>query len=81
MAAVAGTTLVCPGTALDRLWTLNKLAYDQLARMGTGVGTLFLLLSTALMAATVGWFKRRLWGWRLAVGSLPCRLPETSLIS
>jgi hypothetical protein len=29
---------------------------------------LFLLLSAALTAAAVGWFKGRLWGWRLAVG-------------
>ena len=68
MAAVAGATLVRPGTALDRLWVLNKPAYEQLARMGSAVGTLFLLLSIALVVATTGWFKRRLWGWRLAVG-------------
>ena len=68
MAAFAGTTLVYPGTALARLWTLNKLAYDQLASISTRVGPLFLLLSAALTAAAVGWFKRRLWGWRLAVG-------------
>jgi hypothetical protein len=27
-----------------------------------------LLLSATLVAAGVGWFQRRLWGWRLAVG-------------
>lgn len=30
-------------------------------------GILFLLLGVALAIAGAGWFKRRLWGWRLAV--------------
>src|SRR5689334_17986175 len=41
MAALAGTTLVWQGTALDRLWVLNKSAYMQLAPIGRLVGTLF----------------------------------------
>jgi hypothetical protein len=28
---------------------------------------LFVLLGVALAAAGIGWFRRRLWGWRLAV--------------
>ena len=28
---------------------------------------LFFLLSAALATAGIGWFQRRLWGWRLAV--------------
>jgi hypothetical protein len=31
MASLAGTTLVWPGTTLDRLWTLNPRAYKELA--------------------------------------------------
>jgi len=31
------------------------------------VGVLFLLLGAALATAGLGWFRRRLWGWRLAV--------------
>ena len=68
MAALAGTTLVWRGTALDKLWALNESAHKQLAPAGRSVGPLFLLLSATLTAAAVGWFKRRLWGWRLAVG-------------
>ena len=68
MAALAGTTLVWQGTALDRLWVLNKSAYMQLAPIGRLVGALFLVLSTTFVAAAVGWFKRHVWGWRLAVG-------------
>jgi hypothetical protein len=31
------------------------------------VGVLFLLLSATLALAGTGWFRRRRWGWRLAV--------------
>jgi len=31
------------------------------------VGILFLLLGVSLITAEIGWFRRRLWGWRLAV--------------
>jgi hypothetical protein len=68
VAFIAGTTLVWPGTALDRLWVLNEPAYKQLAPIGTIVGPLFLLLSAALVAAAAGWLKGRLWEWTLAVG-------------
>ena len=68
MAALAGTTLIWRGTALDRVWVLNATAYRQLAPLGRIVGILFLVLSATLAAAGTGWFRRRLWGWRLAVG-------------
>lgn len=67
MASLAATTLVWQGTALDRLWVLNPIAYKQLAPLGSTAGILFLLLSAALITAGIGWFRRRLWGWRLAV--------------
>jgi hypothetical protein len=67
MASLAGTTLVWPGTALSKLWALNAAAYRQLAPLGWRVGILFLGLGAALAAAGVGWFRRSLWGWRLAL--------------
>jgi len=67
MACLAGTTLIWRGTLLDHLWTLNAPAYRQLAPLGKTVGVPFLVLSAALAAAGLGWFGRRLWGWRLAV--------------
>jgi len=67
MASLAATTLLWRGTALDRLWTLNPTAYKQLAPQGCIVGILFLVLGAALITAGIGWFQRRLWGWRLAV--------------
>lgn len=67
MAGLTGTTLLWPGTFLDRIWALNPTAYTQLGPMGRIVGAAFLFLAVALGAAAVGWFLRRLWGWRLAV--------------
>jgi hypothetical protein len=67
MASLAGTTLLWRGTILDRMWVLNSAAYKRLVPLGGVAGMLFLLLGTALAVAGTGWFKRRLWGWRLAV--------------
>jgi len=67
MACLAGTTLVWPGTTLDRIWTLNPRAYKELAPHTKAVGIPFLLLGVTLAVAGTGWFKRRFWGWRLAV--------------
>jgi hypothetical protein len=67
MASLAAMTLLWRGTALDRLWALNPTAYKQLAPLGRMVGILFLALSATLITAGIGWFRRRLWGWRMAI--------------
>ena len=67
MASLAATALLWRGTPLDRIWALNPRAYKQLQPLGRTVGILFLLLGLALSTAGIGWFRRRLWGWRLAV--------------
>lgn len=67
MASLAAITMLWRGTALDRVWALNPIAYKQLATLGGAVGVLFLLLSAALTMAGIGWFQRRIWGWRLAI--------------
>jgi hypothetical protein len=67
MASLAGATLVWRGTFLDRIWQLNPTTYAQLAPWGRSVAAVFSLLAVALGAAAVGWFRRRLWGWRLTV--------------
>jgi hypothetical protein len=67
MASLAATTLLWRGTQLDRVWVLNPTAYAKLASFGRTIGLLFLLLGTVLLAAGIGWFRRRLWGWKLAV--------------
>ena len=67
MAALAATTLLWPGSVLDRVWVLNQAAYRQLLPLGRSIGLLFFLLSVLLAFSSIGWFKHRLWGWRLAV--------------
>jgi hypothetical protein len=67
MSGLAGTTLVWRGTALDRMWALNPTAYRQLLPLAGIFGPMFLLLSVTMAIASVGWFKRRFWGWGLAV--------------
>lgn len=67
IASLAGATLVLPGTTLDRVWDLNPRAYQELAPFGRSAGILFLTLGVTLFVAGFGWFRRRLWGWRLAV--------------
>jgi hypothetical protein len=67
MAFFAGTTLVWQGTFLDRIWELNPRAYALLRPLGKMVGIPFLFLSYALVQAGVGWFKRQISGWQLAV--------------
>jgi hypothetical protein len=67
MASIAGVTLIWPETAITKVWTLNAAAYRQLAPSGWKAGILFLALGAALTAAGIGWFRRSLWGWKLAV--------------
>jgi hypothetical protein len=74
MACLAGTTLLWHGTVLDRAWTLNPTAYQQLSPLGSKIGILFLLLSSALLASGIGWFRRRSWGWRLAVAIIATQI-------
>ena len=57
-----------PGIDLDRIWLLNPRAYNKLAPFGKAMAIPFLLLGVALAVAGLGWFKRSLWAWRLAVG-------------
>lgn len=64
-AFLAGMTLVWRGTVLDRMWTVNPRAYNQLAPYGKIIGIPFLLLGIVLASSGVGWLKRREWGWRL----------------
>jgi hypothetical protein len=67
MAGLAATTLLWRGTVLDRAWMLNPKIYRQLSPFGSKLGILLLILSAALLMSGIGWFRRRRWGWRLAV--------------
>jgi hypothetical protein len=74
MAALAGTTLIWQHTFLSNAWRLNPIAYQVLAPVGTIAGPLFLLFSGVLLITTVGWFKQRVWGWRLGIAILLTQL-------
>ena len=74
MASLAAITLLWRGTSLDRIWSLNPTAHRHLAPLGSSVGLLFLLLGLALAAAGIGWFRRRLWGWGLAVAIIAIQI-------
>lgn len=67
MAALAGFTLLVPGTLLDSIWRLNPRALAKLAPLGRRIGLPFLLLSLLLAVSGYLWFRRAIWGWRLAV--------------
>jgi hypothetical protein len=67
LASLAGTTLLWRGTVLDRMWVVNPLAYNHLSSYGKAIGIPFLLLGITLAFSGAGWFKRRVWGWRLAI--------------
>lgn len=67
MAAYAAVTLLKPGTFLDPLWALNKQGHAGLVLLGRGAVLLFAVLAVALALAAVGWFRRRYWGWILAI--------------
>jgi hypothetical protein len=67
MALLAGSTLIWRGTILDPTWVINAAAYARLAPFGKRIGIPFLLLGAILTVAGTGWFRRRVWGWQLAV--------------
>ena len=74
LASLAATTLLWRGTVLDRVWALNPMAYKQLAPVGGTAGIFFSLLGALLVSAGIGWFRRRLWGWRLAVAVIAIQI-------
>jgi hypothetical protein len=67
LATLAGITLLFPGSILDSIWRLNPEAGEQLHQLGRGIGIAFFGLGAAMVAAAIGWIKRRFWGWALAV--------------
>jgi hypothetical protein len=52
-----------PGTFLDALWALNPNGHAELVPFSKVAGPAFLILSAALAATAIGWFRRRHWGW------------------
>ncbi|HZQ69782.1 MAG TPA: hypothetical protein VFA68_14765 [Terriglobales bacterium] len=74
MASYAAITLAFPGTILDEAWVLNPVAHQQLASLGRRTAFPYVLLALALFIAGLGWFRRRRWGWLLAVAIISINL-------
>ena len=70
MAALAGLSLIWRGSALERIWTLNKPAYATFSPLANVVGPLFLMFSALMVFTSIGWLRRKLWSWRLATAVL-----------
>jgi hypothetical protein len=67
MGAVLGTSLLFPGTFLDRLWELNKPAYAAFQVLGKASGVLLVVVGAATAAAAAGLLQGSRWGWQLAI--------------
>ena len=67
MATLAAFLLLCPGTPLDRLWTLNPRAHRDLASLGPWISVAFLFLAALAAYTALLWFRRRRAAWRVAV--------------
>ena len=67
MALYAGITLLHPGTVLDGLWSLNSGAHRELLPFRKPAGMFFVLLAAVAATTGIGWFRHRVWAWRLAV--------------
>ena len=65
--AVAGGSLLFPGTLLDRLWELNKPGAAAFRTSGSISGVLLLLLGAGTFSAAVGLLQCKQWAWWFAV--------------
>lgn len=74
MALYAAVTLLHPGSALDRLWTLNPDAHRQLLQFRKLAGLGFVILAAVAAVAGIGWFRRRLWGWQIVVFGIAAQI-------
>jgi hypothetical protein len=67
MTALAGASLAWPNGPLAVMWRVKPDEYRQLLAMGPWVPVGFFMLSALMAATAFGTWKRRRWGWWLAV--------------
>jgi hypothetical protein len=64
---VSAITIFAPKTPLSRMWDIKPAEYQQLLALGWPVGAGFLVIAAIAILTAVGVFRRRRWGWALAV--------------
>jgi hypothetical protein len=62
-----GTALSFPGSRLDAIWSLYPARRTLLMPYRTWLGPDFLALAAAMASASIGCFRKRTWGWWLAL--------------
>ncbi|MGD0192206.1 MAG: hypothetical protein ABSD74_15810 [Rhizomicrobium sp.] len=62
-----GTALLLPGAATDAIWALYPARRALLMPHHLWLGPAFLTLAVVMLLASIGCFRRRTWGWWLAV--------------
>ena len=65
-----GGALLWPGTPLDAIWRIRPDRQALLVPYAHLGGPAFLLLAIPAVLASAGVFRRKRWGWWLAVGAL-----------
>jgi len=67
---VTGLSLLIPGGPLDAIWRMAESKHALLLPYGGLAGSAFLLLAIVAVVASVGCYRRRRWGWGIAVAGL-----------
>ena len=62
-----GTALLFPGSAMEEIWRLYPARRALLMPYHDWLGPAFLILAVVMLAASIGCFRQREWGWWLAV--------------
>ena len=62
-----GMALLFPGSAMEVVWRTNPARRTLLMPYREWLGPGFLMLAVAMVAASIGCFRQREWGWWLAV--------------
>ena len=63
-----GIALLRPGSMLEVIWKLYPARRALLMPYRMWLGPGFLILAIVMASASVGCFRRRIWGWWLAIG-------------
>src|SRR5438105_2968948 len=74
MAFLAAMMLLFPGSILEPLWRLNPHARESFAAMGLWAVLLMAIVSAACATASIGLWRRKLWGYVTALTILSMNL-------